>query len=46
MLGTEITTGSIYAMKQNIDLSGIKPGLYFLHINTVKGTVSQKIIKK
>jgi len=46
MLGTEITTGSIYAIKQNIDLSGIKPGLYFLHINTVKGTVSQKIIKK
>jgi len=46
MLGTEITTGTFYGMKQNIDLSGIKPGLYFLHINTVKGTASQKIIKK
>jgi len=46
MLGTEITTGTFYGMKQNIDLSGIKPGLYFFHINTVKGTASQKIIKK
>lgn len=44
--GKKVFASNGTLIKNNIDFSSFKPGIYFLKINTDKGSITKKIIKK